>query len=118
MKDGRDGDWLWQEWTDEEYETFSEKPIDFVYYTVGHLDIGKPVVLRALASSLQRDGIADSLLDGFRLAESAEIQWGWAGFLEEEDHYQYSICDEDGETPYGDRVEEPIAITWVEFYKI
>jgi len=71
------------------------------------------IVRRALASVLQRDGVVDSLGDGFKFLENRDIHAGWAGILPEENEYTY--CDEDGETQYGDSIEIPQEFTWIEF---
>jgi len=85
---------------------------DHTYYTVGHVDLEHEVVRRALASTLQRDGIADSLSDGFKLLEGSEATEGYAGAVDGE--VFLSTCDEDGMTAYGDKVDEVILITWVQ----
>jgi hypothetical protein len=111
MKDQRLGDCLWDQWQGDCYEP--KNGSELVYFTQDHIDIDHEIVKRALASALQRDGIVDSLGDGFRLVESAETEWGWAGILEDE--LEFIVCSEDGETPYGDLVVGPSPVTWVEF---
>jgi len=71
------------------------------------------IVRRALASVLQRDGVVDSLGDGFKFLENRDIHAGWAGILPEGNEYTY--CDEDGGTQYGDYIESPEEFTWIEF---
>ncbi len=39
------------------------------------------LVSRALASAIQRDGVADSLGDSFKLIENCQITRGWCGIL-------------------------------------
>ena len=107
MKDHRHGEQLWVEWAGDGLETVS----DIQYYTEGHIELSEDVVRRALASSLQRDGVADSLADGFGLMERGEIQFLWAGCLNEELHL--TVCDETGETHYGDEMETYFPITVV-----
>lgn len=110
MKDSRAGDYLWDQWQGEGYE--GRFGYDLIYFTEGHVDIDNEVVKRALASAIQRDGVADSLRDGFFLIESSESEWGWAGIIEDE--LEFSVCSEGGETPYGDFVLESFPITWIE----
>jgi hypothetical protein len=112
LKDTRVGESLWQQWHGYGYYPTSDES-EIVYFTEEHVDMDNEIVRRALASNLQRDGIADSLSNGFSMIENATIQTGWAGFLEEETEFTY--CDEQGETEYGDIVEKTISITWIEF---
>ena len=37
---------------------------------------------------------------------------GWSGLIEEE--LDFTVCDDSGETEYGDVVEVALATTWVE----
>lgn len=110
MKDSRIGQSLWQEWFGSGYE--SEKPNSLVFYTVDHISLDEDIVLRALASCLQRDGIADSLADGFKMATTSLVTIGYAGTTESDD--ELTLCDSDGFTSYGDSVEDIQKITWVE----
>lgn len=110
-KDARPGESLWCEWTGNGYQANHE--YTYVYYTFDVVDLENDVVRRALASTLQRDGVESSLAEGFKSIETAKVVYGWAGFLPEE--LEYSVCDEFGETEYGDIVEEPKEVTWVEF---
>lgn len=111
MRDVRHGEELWFEWSGNGY--FSEGNSDLVFCTIGHVDIENEIVRRALASVLQRDGVVDSLGDGFKFIEEKEIRTGWAGILPDENEYTY--CDEFGETEYGDQVEKIEEFTWIEF---
>lgn len=110
MNDSRPGETLWSEWLGEDYSLFSKGGI--VYYTIDHVDIENEVVKRALASAFQRDGVADSLGEGYKLAESCIVTHGNVGFSEGED--EPTVCDEDGETYYGDEIDEVLDATWVE----
>lgn len=112
MKDIRIGESLWQQWHGDGYYHQNDSS-EIVYFTEDHVDVDNEIVRRALASTLQRDGIADSLANGFSMIETGTIDTGWAGFLEEETELIY--CDEEGETEYGDIVEKTIPITWIEF---
>lgn len=107
MKDHRHGDQLWLEWDGDDLESAT----DIQYYTVDHVSLDEEVVRRALASTLQRDGIADSLADGFRLLDGVWISHEWAGVVDEE--VSTTICDEDGETRLGETVDFPFPITVV-----
>lgn len=111
MKDKRVGESLWSHWDGEGYIQ-SKLYTDLIYCTEGHVDIENEVVRRALASSLQRDGIADSLSDGFNLISDGHVETGWAGIIEGETNYTF--CDPSGETEYGDFVEEALEFTWIE----
>lgn len=110
MKDVRVGESLWQQWHGEGYE--AETDAEVIYFTNDHVDVDNELVRRALASTLQRDGIADSLSDGFKMVENSYIDIGWAGIIEGET--EYWACTEDGETEYGDLVENSHPVTWIE----
>jgi len=107
----RIGEQLWSEWDGELYESEQEDPT--VYYTFEHVDVENDVVKRALASSLQRDGIADSLSDAYKMIEKSTVHYGWAGHNDEEIYL--TVCDESGETYYGDKIDNIKEITFVEF---
>lgn len=110
MKDVRLGESLWSEWHGQGYET--ETDAEVIYFTHDHVDVENELVRRALASTLQRDGIADSLADGFKMIENGYIAIGWAGIIIDES--EYWACDENGETEYGDSVEDSRSVTWIE----
>lgn len=111
MKDSRVGQSLWEEWCGLGYDEFHSNSM--VFYTVDHVTLDEDVVLRALASCLQRDGIADSLLDGFNMLSKASVTYAYAGTTDSDS--ELSICDLDGYTEYGDLVEEIKKITLVDF---
>ena len=110
MKDSRVGQSLWQEWYGSGYDP--ENPDSLVFYTVDHVSLDEDVVLRALASCLQRDGVADSLGDGFKLATNGVVSIGYAGVLDSDN--ELSVCDLDGFTSYGDFLSDVQEITWIE----
>jgi hypothetical protein len=112
MKDRRPGEHLWDQWSGEGYSGPSES--DLIFYTMSHVDMDIEVVTRALASSLQREGVVDSLKEGFDAVRNADITIGWAGFLD--DDPEMIACDSSGETAYGDLVAEPFDVTWVEIF--
>ena len=82
-----------------------------MFYTEGHVDLENEVVARALASALQRDGVAISLGDGYKMLEAAERLHAYAGAVDGDDALH--ICDEAGETRDGDVVDDVIEITLV-----
>lgn len=109
-KDTRPGEELWCEWAGSGYEKTNVNSI--IYYTIGHVDIDNDLVSRALASAIQRDGVAHSLGDSFKLIEKSQVTRGWSGILEEE--LEYTVCNENFETKYGDIVENIELTTWIE----
>jgi hypothetical protein len=110
MKNDRPGEWLWEEWSGDGYELEGKNSI--VYVTYEEVDIHHEVVKRALASCLQRDGISDSLSDGFRMVEKAIISSGYVGYTEGEKYP--SVTDEFGETINGEETDYLSKATWVE----
>jgi ABC-type transport system substrate-binding protein len=110
MKDSRIGESLWLEWTGDDNGQFGSS--EAVMYTEEHVDIDNEVVRRALASALQRDGIAISLGEGYKYVDSAELSFGYAGRVD--DSFDLIECSEYGETRDGDIVDEIMKITWVE----
>jgi hypothetical protein len=101
---------LWQCWEGEGY--FSNNTAELIYFTLGEVDCDNDLVRRALASSLQRDGVVDSLSDGFRIIENSVALQGFVGLLPDE--REYTVCDSEGQTEYGDTVDEAINATWIE----
>jgi hypothetical protein len=110
VKYSRAGESLWVEWSGEGF--VSARPSSIIFFTHGHIDLENEIVRRALASSLQRDGSVDSLGAAFRLAESGIVTTGYCGFIDDERHL--SLCDERGETHYGNIVDNILEVTWVE----
>lgn len=110
MKDSRIGESLWFIWEGEGYVPTVSSPV--VFYTEGHVDTEEEVVRRALASSLQREGIALSLSEGFNMIHEGRTWQGYIGMspvLNEN-----LVCDSDGDTEDGYRVYEVVPVTWVE----
>jgi hypothetical protein len=105
MKDRRLGEHLWTPWEGEGLDG------DLIYYTPEDVDMEEEIVRRALASALQRDGVADSLFDGFIIISKGEEVKGWMGVLPGEKNFV--VCDEQGETFYGELVEEALPCTWI-----
>ena len=110
VKDSRVGELLWKEWTGDGFDPQLDESI--VFFTDEHVDLENELIRRALASALQRDGISISLGNGFQSLENAKISIGYAG--EVDGDIDLSVCDENGETPYGDAVDNVTPVTWVE----
>ncbi len=110
VKDSRVGELLWKEWTGDGFDPQLDESI--VFFTDEHVDLENELIRRALASALQRDGISISLGNGFQSLENAKISIGYAGEVDED--IDLSVCDENGETPYGDVVDNVTPVTWVE----
>lgn len=108
MKHDRPGDWLWEEWDGEGFEP--SKSSSVIYVTYEDVDLTMELVRRALASALQRDGVAESLGDGFKLIDKSIVSEGHVGLIDD----NYTLCDEVGETEYGDIVDKVLLATWVE----
>lgn len=108
MKNDRIGDWLWEEWDGEGSDIDS----DLVYFTYDWVDIDNEIVKRALSSCLQRDGVAESLSDGFKMAEGSIVTTTYAGHIG--GSKLLTICNKDGETVFEDLVDKSIKITLIE----
>jgi len=111
MRDSRIGESLWTEWSGYGYLQNIDNSI--VFSTVDHVDLDNEIVRRALASSLQREGIAHSLGEGYRMVDTAVISHGFAGHVDES--LEYYVSDELGLTYTGDTVDRALPVTWVEF---
>ena len=107
MKDSRIGESLWFLWDIEE-------PTDgsILFYTEEHVDIEHEIVRKALASSLQREGIVDSLGYAFKLLDQAEVMHGYSGLSPLGDQSGYP-CNEYGETQDGYMLDLVVPATWV-----
>jgi hypothetical protein len=110
MRSDRPGDFLWEEWEGSGYDP--QVDCSVIYYTFEHIDLENDLVRRALASALQRDGVAISLGDGFNLIDKCSANYGWTGIIEDEE--DYVVCNELGETEYGDLVDSIFPATWIE----
>jgi hypothetical protein len=110
MKDSRIGESLWSIWDGEGYDPAYLDSA--VYYTETHVDLEEDVVRKALASSIQRDGISYSLSESFSSISRAIVSHGWVGTGEGELYQE--ICDPFGETISGAFVEDVIEVTFVE----
>lgn len=112
MKDSRAGECLWVEWSGEGYTP--SRPFSTIFYTHDHVDLEIDVVKRALASALQRDGHSVTLGNGYKSVESGQSVFGYSGHIDGEIYL--TACSENGETDYGDIVDEIFKTTWVEIY--
>lgn len=110
LKSDRVGDSLWLEW---DGEGFTEDVNNSIFFTLGHVSLDEDVVRRALASAIQRDGIVDSLGDGFKIIDLSEAIHSWAGHIDSD--IIMNICDQDGYTSHGDLISEVSEITLVKF---
>ena len=110
MRDSRKGECLWQEWVGEDFETSDTGSL--VFFTDEHVDVEHDVVRRALASALQREGVAASLGNGYGAIDTATVTQGYAG--EVAGSRELYVCDEKGETRHGDIVDSVTHVTWVE----
>lgn len=113
MKDSRIGESLWSIWEGEDLP-ISLSEVEVVYYTHDHVDIDNEVVKRALASSIQRDGISTSLAQSFRMIEQSVVTLGASATHPGEHTPTY--CYEDGETPSGETfdISDIVPTTYVE----
>jgi len=110
MRDSRRGETLWFEWTGELY--VRDRKSSVVFFTWDHVSIENDVVKRALASVLQREGIVNTLGEGYRAVESTNPKWKYAGMTQDSD--DLVICNDEGETFLGDNVPTWAPITLVE----
>jgi hypothetical protein len=108
VKDIRLGDDLWEEW-----EGLGLEEDGIIYYTNDHTNIKNELVRKALASAMQKDGVAVSLGEAFKMLETSKTFWGWAGYLEGE--RELYLCDENEKTEHGDTVIDSTKITWIVF---
>jgi hypothetical protein len=110
MANSRIGESLWEDWNGNGY--YSVLPMCTVFVTYGHVDIENNVVRRALASHIQRSGYVDSLGQAYALLDRSVFTQGYAGCVDEES--DPTVCEDDGETFYGDIVDDILPTTWVE----
>lgn len=110
MKDSRIGESLWSIWDGLGYTSAYADSI--IYSTTGHVDVEHELVKRALASSIQREGIAYSLGESFRLVDQGVVSWGWVGIARDE--LEETICSESGESEDGSMLSNVAAMTFVE----
>lgn len=112
MKDSRIGESLWYEWAGNYFDDMNDGE-SLAYYTIDHIDMDNDVVKRALASALQRDGVAVSLGEGYKIVESSAVTYGHAGYVDGD--YELSVCDYDGITKDGDTTDDVLEVTFAVF---
>lgn len=105
----RRGETLWSEWDGEGFQSTHLDSV--VFFTEGHVSLSVDVVFRALASAVQRDGIADTFSRAATVIQPFSAVHGFSG---EVDGLEVHVCSPDGETYYGDIVDEIVPTTWVE----
>jgi hypothetical protein len=111
-RDSRIGESLWFIWDGLDYDFSSTDSV--VFYTEGHINIEEEVVRKALASSIQREGIASSLSQGFSMIASgisSQLHAGYSDLIERQ-----LICDENGSSKSGEDLIEVMPITVVEVF--
>lgn len=110
MSFDRRGESLWQEWDGSGFQPAEADNI--IFYTIGHVDVANDVVLRALASAVQREGIVDTLGQAFQAIKPFSAVIGFSGDID--NGIETTVCDQSGETYYGDIVNSVVPTTWVE----
>lgn len=110
MKDSRIGESLWAIWDGLGYTPAF--PDSVTYYTTEHVDVEHELIRKALASSIQRDGLTYSLYEAFQAIDSGVVSQGWFGTAEGELHEE--ICSEVGETIDGTVLTTKSPATFVE----
>lgn len=110
MKHSRIGECLWSIWEGVGYE--DQLPYSVVYYTEDHVDLEQEVVRKALASSIQRDGLVYSLAQGYGAIAAGAISQKWVGLGDGELYEE--ICDKDGFTQSESILNSVVPATFVE----
>lgn len=111
MNFSRKGESLWSEWEGDGYTTAVYHSVTYV--TEGHVTLDEPVVARALASAVQRDGVVDSIGQAYRMIENwSLVSQGYIGIVDGD--VVHTVCDRDGETFYGDIADDVVPATFVE----
>lgn len=110
MKDSRLGESLWYVW--EADDALPGSAMSIIYFTEGNVDVEHEVVKKALASSIQRDGVAYSLSQGYQMIDLGSITHGYIGSANGD--YNIYVCNESGETSDGYLLQDIREATWVE----
>jgi hypothetical protein len=110
MKDSRIGECLWSIWDGMGYE--DQLSYSIVYYTEDHVDLEQEVVRKALASSIQRDGLVYSLAQAYGAIDAGIVSQKWVGLADGELYEE--ICDEDGLSASDSSLNDVIPVTFVE----
>jgi hypothetical protein len=113
-KDSRIGESLWFIWDGDGYTPSLDGSI--IFYTEEHVDIENETVRKALASSLQREGITTSLSQAFSLIDAGINWYGYIGSSPEE--HALMACEENGETIYDIVLDDVVPVTWVEVFAL
>lgn len=108
MRFSRIGESLWSEW--DGYDFPQEDPDSIVYFTLGWVDIDQPVVRRALASTIQRDGTAESMGEAYEVLDTAEATQAHAAHVGGDDWFTYFETEDTQE----EDTDTPVFATWVE----
>lgn len=113
-KDSRIGESLWFIWDGDGYSLFTQDSI--VFYTEDHVDLEEDVVRKALASSIQREGISDSLAGGYSLISSGITGHFYAGesLISETLH----LSNSEGLLESGEQLVNIKPITCVEIFNV
>jgi hypothetical protein len=110
MKDSRIGECLWSIWEGMGYE--DQLSYSIVYYTVDHVDLEQEVVRKALASSIQRDGLVYSLAQAYGAIDAGAVSQKWVGLADGEMYEE--VCSEDGSSLSSTTLNRVIPVTFVE----
>lgn len=110
MKDSRIGECLWSIWEGEGYTP--ETSYSIVYYTEDHVDLEEEVIRRALASSIQRDGIVYSLAQAYGAINAGFVSQKWVGTFNGEMYEE--VCAESGLDAFGSALDRVVPVTFVE----
>lgn len=106
----RRGETLWYEWDGLGLHQTGADSI--IYCTIGHVSLGEHVVFNALSSAVQRDGVVDSISRAGTAIQPYTVVHGYAGEIDE--GLEMHVCSLEGETYYGEFVDEVFPFTWVE----
>ena len=87
----RRGESLWSEWSGEGYQPTMVGAL--IYATTEHVWLSDPVVDSALASAVQRDGIADTVGRAYLAIQPFTLRHGFSGVV---DGLETHVCSEDG----------------------
>jgi hypothetical protein len=115
VKDSRIGECLWSLWEGEGYDIGQLESI--VYHTEDHVDLDHEIVRKALASSIQRDGIVYSLHEAFNLIDRGSISLGWVGDYDG-NPVTPGLCSQNGSTASGLELQNIRPATFVEVYDV
>jgi len=112
VSDSRPGDSFWFPWDGEEYQYSLPDP--YIYQTEGHVDLEHEVVRKALASSIQRDGIAYSLGAAYQMIDQSVYTQTYGGAVGG-DHVRCIVDYKTGLSIYSQEpTEDIVELTIVE----